>query len=421
MTNETAGAAPAGGRRPRVLFMTEWFEPLQVQKGINFVSRIRDAGYDVDVATSIPLEGRWIPYRRDTMNGIAVYRLPLYRSHDTSGVRRSLTFLSFFLSLLVFGLIRARRYDVIYAYHPPITVGLAAALFGKVWRRPFVLDVLDLWPDGVAESGMARPSIVATINRVCNFTYRHAARISVAAEGFRHRLIERGVPAAKIRLTYNSADENKARPGGGLDLAPYRLEGRFNIVYGGNLGVMQDLPTVISAARLAHARNPALHLILVGAGSERGRLERLAAEAPDVVRVHPSVPMTQIGDLFDAADLLIFHLADRPLFRIYLPGKLAFYLAMGKPILAGIEGEGADIVKAAGAGFTVAPGNPEAIAEAMLNAADTDPETRAAMGQSGREYYMRTMSSELAVRKLLDLLNAAARREPLPREDADAT
>lgn len=402
-------------RPRRILFLTEWFDPLPAQKGLKFVSGMCDEGHEVEVATAFPLSGPMSAYRRDVMDGIVVHRLPLYRSHDASGLKRSLTFATFFLSALVFGLLRGRRYDVVYAYHPPITVGLAAALFGAVWRRPFVLDMLDLWPDAVTQSGMASPRAVAVIDRLCAFTYRRAAFISVPAKGFRNRLIERGVPAGKIELVYNVADETQARSSGRLDLARYRLGGRFNIIYAGNFGLLQELGTVIAAARIAHRQDPRIQLILIGTGSDAEAIRRSAAQSPEVVQVHPPLPSSEIGDLLAAADLLVVNLADRPLFRIYLPGKLSFYMAMGKPVLAGLAGEGADIVTAAGAGFAVEPGNAQSMADGMLRALALEPDALAAMGRSGQEYYQRTMSSGIATDKLLRLLDDAAGTRPAAR------
>lgn len=391
----------------RVLFLTEWFDPLPAHKGLSFVSGLRDAGHEVEVATTFPLNGPMSAYKREVMNGIPVHRLPHYRSHDSSGLKRSATYLTFFLAALIFGLARGRRYDVIYAYHPPITVGLAAALFGGLWRRPFVLDVLDLWPDIVTESGMARPGAVKLINRLCLFVYRRAKLISVPTRGFRSKLIERGVPPAKIKLIYNFADESKARASGQVDLRRFRLQGRFNVVYGGNFGIVQEVGSIIAAARLAHQRDPRIQLILVGSGSDDENVKQSAADTPNVVQVHPPMPMAEIGDVFAAADLLVVNLADRPVSRIYLPQKLQFYLAMGKPILAALGGEGADIVREAQAGFAVAPGDAEAMAAGMLRALALPAAKLDAMGRSGREFYMNTMSSALATERLLEMFNEA--------------
>jgi hypothetical protein len=90
----------------------------------------------------------------ERIDGVEVVRLPLYPSHDGSSLRRSLNFLSFFLSALIYCLWRSGRFDLAYVYHPPITVGLAAALAGWARRLPFLLDVQDLWPDTIAVTGM---------------------------------------------------------------------------------------------------------------------------------------------------------------------------------------------------------------------------------------------------------------------------
>lgn len=388
----------------RVLFLTEWFDPLPAHKGLSFVSSLKDAGYDLEVATTFPSTEMMSGYRQDVMNGVIVHRLPHYHSHDSSGLKRSVTFLSFFLSALLFGVVWGRKYDVIYAYHPPITVGFAAVLFGGFWRKPVVLDVLDLWPDVLTSSGMVRPTAVNVLNRLCQFVYRQAALISVPTKGFRSRLIRDGVSSSKIDLIYNFADENKCVASGDLDLSVFKMEQRFNIVYGGNFGKVQQLETLIAAAKIAHSENPAIQLILVGSGSDEDAVWFAAASAPDIVRVHPPLPMSQIGNVFAAADLLAVTLADSEIFRIYLPQKLQFYLAMGKPILAALSGEGADIITEAGAGFAVHPGDPSALAAAMVKAAGLEKETLEKMGRQGREFYYKTMSSAIATQKLAVLL-----------------
>ena len=391
----------------RVLFLTEWFDPLPAHKGLSFVKGLCAAGHDVEVATAFPFKVEPPLLKKEVLDGVTVYRLPHYHSHDASGFRRSVTYLTFFFSALVFGLLRGRRYDVIYAYHPPITVGLAAALFGGLWRRPFVLDVLDLWPDVFQSSGMVPPSAVSILNGLCRFVYARARFVSVPTKGFRDRLTRDGVDPAKISLIYNFADEAKTVADGSVSLEPYRMKGRFNIVYGGNFGRFQDLPTLIEAARIAHLRDARIQLILIGSGSEEEAVRAMAAETPEVVSVHRSMPMAQIGNVFAAADLLATTLLDEDIFRIYLPQKLQFYLAMGRPIIANLSGEGADVLQESGAGFAADPGNPQALAEAMVAAASLVPEKLARMGLRGKAFYHATMSSSIATRQLSELLNAA--------------
>ena len=191
----------------RILYLTQWFEPEpNIIKGIAFVRALEAAGHQVMVVTGLPNypTGKIYPgYRlrlvqHETIEGVRVIRLPLYPSHDASSLRRSLNFLSFFVSALLYCMLRGGRYDMAYVYHPPITVGLAAAIGGGLRRLPFVLDIQDLWPDTLAATGMAGAGrLTRPIGALCRFVHARARSISVQSEGMRGALVERGVPDAK--------------------------------------------------------------------------------------------------------------------------------------------------------------------------------------------------------------------------------
>jgi glycosyltransferase involved in cell wall biosynthesis len=117
-----------------------------------------------------------------------------------------------------------------------------------------------------------------------------------------------------------------------------------------------------------------------------------------------AVPRTQIGDIFAAADVLILHLLDDPLFAITIPSKVQFYLAMGRPILACVRGEAAEIVTGAGAGLATAPQDVEAVAAAMVRMARFSPAQRRAMGQAARAAYEADFSYAAALAATTDCL-----------------
>lgn len=381
----------------RVLFLTQWFEPEPIMKGIRFARGLAEAGYEVEVATGFPnyptgklaLGYRLGPYASEIIEGVRVHRLFLIPHHDHSSLGRAANYLSFFISALLFCLLRSGRYDAIYVYHPPITVGLAAAISGLFTRTPFVLDVQDLWPDSVAASGFGGAGRLAgVLGRLCGFVYRRAGLIIGQSRAMSEALIERGVPAAKVVTIFNWADEDSARARGEYEVRALGFEGRFNIVFGGNLGRVQDLETVVRATLLAAREIPRIKLTLVGDGMERRRLAALITEVgADHVQLVEAVPRTQIGDIFAAADVLILHLLDDPLFAITIPSKLQFYMAMGRPILACVRGEAAEIVTDSGAGLAAAPQDVAAIAKAMVQMARLSPGERARMGARARETY----------------------------------
>ena len=401
----------------RVLYLTQWFDPEPAAlKGAGFARALIDAGLEVEVITGFPNYGlgrlypgyriRW--RQREVIDGVVVDRVPLYPSHDRSSFGRALNYLSFCISAVAHGLGRAGRFDVIYAYHPPITVGLAAALIGLVSRRPFVLDVQDLWPDSVAASGMTSASRLArTLGPLCRFVYRRASTIVAQCEGMGAKLIERGVPADKVVTIYNWADESAVEPRGVRDLAEYRFAGRFNIVFAGNLGRVQGLDTLVRAAHLAAQKAPNIQLLLIGDGVEHERLAALVCELGATnVNVRHAVPKAQIADVLAAADALIVHLADDPLFEVTIPSKIQFYLASGKPVLVAMNGEGARLVLAARAGLAAAPGDPAAIAEGMVALSQYPPEALRAMGEQARAFYKARFSFATGVSSTIRVLES---------------
>jgi colanic acid biosynthesis glycosyl transferase WcaI len=404
----------------RILYVTQWFDPEPMIKGVNFVKALIERGHEVEVVTGFPNYpiGKLYPgyrialHKSDTVDGVAINRVALYPSHDRSSVGRILNYASFFVSAAYFAAFRAKRFDVIYAY-PPITVGLAAAFAGWVRRRPFVLDIQDLWPDSVTSSGMPGVKRIEwAVKLLCNIAYRRATKIIAQSKGIAARLIERGVAPEKVAVIYNWADEAAAAPAGLCDLTRYGLTGRFNIVFGGNLGQAQGLEALVRAAHIAGAEVPHLQLLLVGDGVEAGRLRALVDELNiRNVRIEPSVPRNKIGDIFAAADILALHLRNDPLFEITIPQKTQFYLAMGKPVLVGVKGEAAKFVIDEGAGLAVEPANVTQIAAAMVRLARMPSEELDEMGRRGREAYKRYFSFSAAVAATERVLESAADRK----------
>jgi colanic acid biosynthesis glycosyl transferase WcaI len=411
----------------RILYLTQWFDPEYMVKGIKFVKALRDKGYDVEVATGIPNypTGKVFPgyklslYQLEMMDGVRVHRLFLYPSHDGSSFGRAINYLSIFLSMLVFCLTRAWRFQAIYVYHPPITVGLAAALSGLITRRPFSIDIQDLWPDSVSVSGMAgTKSLAKILDPICRFVYRRAALVIGQSEAMTERLIERGAPRERTATIFNWADEDAAKPGGDYDVASLGFEGRFNFVFGGNLGRVQGLETVIRAAHKAAEILPQIQLTLIGEGVERDHLAGVIRElGADNVILRPGVPQSLIGDVFNAADVLVIHLAEDPLFEVTIPSKTQFYMAMGKPILVGVSGEAAKIVTSIGAGFAVPPDRVEHMADAMVQFAQLPRSELDAMGKRAREAYAAQFSFRSAIEQTDACLRTVLKPDPSCRSD----
>lgn len=404
----------------RILYITQWFDPEPAFKGAQFARGLADRGHDVEILTGFPNYpgGKLYPafrvraYRHDVISGLNVHRVPLYPSHDRSSLGRIANYLSFFLSVLIFGLFRAGRYDAIYVYHPPLTPALAAALFCRWNNKPMVVEIQDLWPDSVAASGMAHPSVTRILTRLCDFVYRRADRVIAQSKGMRDKIESRGVSPEKLSVIFNWATYSQEADVPVPDAIAQSFSGRINIVYGGNIGQAQNLETVIRAAAVAHSTVPAIRLHLIGDGVEREKLQSLVDREglPDVTRFFPPVPRDAMDRIFDAADILVMHLNSDPLYNITIPSKTQHYLACGKPVIAGISGNTADILRKSGAALVSTPEDVEAMADAMVRMASMDPEERRAMGRAGLNCYQREFAFEQAIDKTLDVIELAAYR-----------
>lgn len=407
----------AGARRPRLILLKQWFDPEPTMRGLAFARRFEELGFEVEVVTGFPnypggkvYEGYRIrPLQRERMEGIAITRLALYPSHDRDRLGRVLNYVSFFLSTTFYLLLVARRADVLYVYHPPLTVALAGALARLLRRTPLVLDVQDMWPDTLRATGMvSNERALRAVGAVCRWTWRRADRISVLSEGFRRLLVARGVAEERIEVIPNWADESATQTPTRSRPEAFAAPGRFRLLFAGNMGPAQGLGTVLDAAARVAPQRPDIEFCLLGSGIEAERLKaRAAAEGLANVRFLPRVPMAEAGAYLAAADALLVNLTADPLFSITIPSKTQAYLAAGRPIVMAVEGDAADLVRQAGAGLVVPPQDPQALAAAVLRLAEMSPAERERLGADGRRFYDTHLSFAKGTQRLAELLRAA--------------
>ena len=359
----------------RVLLLTQWFDPEPTFKGIAFARELVNQGFDVDVVTGFPNYpgGKLYPgYRvrllqREIIDDVHVTRVPLYPSHNQSAIGRVLNYLSFSFFALLYCLFRARRPDVIYAYHPPLTVGIAAVLIRFFRRVPVVYDIQDMWPDTLRATNMfSNERALRVVSSVCNWVYRNVDQIVVLSPGFKSLLAKRGVPENKIEVIYNWSDEKALTMPVGKIPDNFPSADRFRIVFAGNIGKAQALYAVLDAAEILQQKGKTnIVFTFVGSGLEVEGLKKYGEERQlQNICFIPQVPMSDVGSILKEADALLVHLKKDPLFTITIPSKTQAYMAVGRPILMALEGDAADLVRECGGGEIAIPENPESIAMA---------------------------------------------------------
>lgn len=410
----------------RILYLTQWFDPEPAFKGEEFVRLLVAQGNHVEVATGFPnypggrlYDGfRLRPYvRTKTASAVCLHRLWLFPSHGRSSVGRALNYLSFFISALIFLVLRGGRYDLVYAYHPPITPALAAAIARRLHRFRLIVDIQDLWPDSVMASGMVPARVESILKGLCKFVYSSADRIIAQTDGMRARIISRGIPEDRITRIYNWAtytDRGDLQP-----CHPPGFEGHINLLYGGNIGQAQSLLHVVRAAQAAGRSVASLRFHIFGSGIERDALTEYLAANPDCNLVlHDPVDRQTMDRIFDEADILVLHLKRDPIYEFTIPSKAQHYLACGKPIVAGIEGEAGQLLQASGAAEVTPSEDIEAMTKSILRFCSITASERSEIGRRGRAFYDENFASDAAIRRTQQVLVDAMSSSNSPMSQA---
>lgn len=406
------------------MLLTQWFDPEPTIKGVLFVKELLNQGFEVEVVTGFPNcpGGKLYPgyklrlLQREKIDGVNITRLPLYPSHNGSSLKRVINYISFGLSSIIYGLFLAKKPDIIYAYHPPLTTGIAALILRFVRRVPVIYDIQDMWPDTLAATGMLKnKKLLNFIDFVCRCVYKFSDKILVLSPGFKLMLIERGVAADKITVIYNWCNETGLNVLNSTYLNELVTNNNFRVMFAGNMGQAQGLSTVLDAAeKLSRVRSD-VSFILLGTGTAIEQIKQQIREKniTNVICL-PRVPMDEVNGFLDAADVLLVHLRDDPLFRITIPSKTQAYMAAGKPILMAVRGDAADLIEAAGCGVVAIPENAESLVEAVLKLVELSKAERQRIGEKGRTFYIKNLSLSSGVEKISEQVRALVKERVVP-------
>ena len=337
---------------------------------------------------------------------IRSYTLPvLHRSF----VLRVFSFLSFMISSFINGLF-VRDVDLVWGTTPPIFQGPTAWLLARLKGVPFLLEVRDLWPAFAVAVGVLQNKLLIRMSEwLERFLYRHADRVMVNSPGFIGHVESRG--AENVSLIPNGADPEMFDPHQeGLRFRKkHGLEGAFIVLYAGAHGMSNDLGVVLDAAELV-ASEPRVKFVLLGSGKEKNQL-MAEAEERRLENVHflPPVPKKHMQDALAAANACLAILKPIELYKTTYPNKVFDYMAAGRPVILAIDGVIRQVVESADAGLAVPPGEPRALAEAVMTLA-RDPKKCQQLGLNGREMIEKRFSRDLLAGEFTTLIQSMRRK-----------
>lgn len=377
-------------KRLRVLFLTQYFPPeiaAAPMRAAHFARALARAGHEVIVVTGLPnhpsgVIDRSVSRETTRWEGVEVRRAWLYATPKKRAWTRLWNHLSFALSAFPAAL-AVGPVDAVLTTTPPLFIGVTARLVAWLRGAPLVLDCRDDWPQAALALGEMKPGFVANVLAgIANGLYHAAARVICANPGMARSLPGRGVDANRVLLITNGADTDVFRP---VAAPPRRAGEPALVLYSGTHGLIHAMDTLMEAVVMLSAR-PDLRFLFVGDGVMKPQLEARARELQLAhVEFRPSLPAEQLAGLVESADVCVATMRDHPFCNDVIPVKVFDYLAAGRPVVASLRGDAAEVVERSGGGVVVPPGDARALADAIAALADA-PERGRAMGEAGARY-----------------------------------
>lgn len=373
-----------------ILFLSHYFPPevnAPATRTYEHCKRWVRAGHQVTVVTCNPNHphGRLYPgfrnslWHRDEIDGIQVIRLWTFLSANKGFGLRTLNYVLYCLMCILFCW-RFGRQDVVVSTSPQFFNGLAGYFVSRLRRLPWVLEIRDLWPESIIAVGAMRDGYVTRLlYRLELFCYRACDLIVPVTDAFKAYIMSRGIAERKIAVIKNGVDcERFSQPDAGsladVDglLKSHRLTGKFVAAYVGTHGMAHHLETVLEAAAILKDRED-ISFLLVGDGAERTRLMALAERRGlhNVVMLGQQ-PKHYMPALLQSVQASLVVLKKSDTFKSVIPSKMFESLIMAKPIILGVEGESAGLLRAADGGICIEPENAAALAAAVATLADDE-------------------------------------------------
>jgi glycosyltransferase involved in cell wall biosynthesis len=381
----------------KLLIVSQYFHP-ESFRITTLCQDLAERGHSITVLTGQPnypsgqiAEGyRAWSFRREKLGNVEIVRIPLYPRKNGGAVHLALNYLSFVLSGIFFGpwMLRGRRFDAIFVYAiSPLLQALPAISLKWIKRAKLVVWVQDLWPEALEATGFIKNRfLLAATTAVVKLIYLLSDSVLVQSDGFVEP-VARLCARKKIEVFPNSAEAVFQRNGLSEPCPISGLEEGFNVVFAGNLGTVQALPTVLNAAELLRGHKD-LRIYLVGTGALAEQLrEQIARRDLRNVIMVGHFPIEKMPAILSRASALLVTLKDVALGHYTVPSKLQAYLAVGRPIIAALNGEGARVVEAARAGLSCPSENETMLADRILTLYRMSGQERDALGRNGKAFF----------------------------------
>lgn len=381
-----------------ILIVSQYFWPEEFR--INSIAEeLTEKGHTVSVLTGFPNypSGKFDPDFLADRKGFSalgkckIYRVPVF-PRGNGYFSLFLNYVSFLISASIIGPLKIKdlKVDHVLVYQlSPATVLIPGFLISKIKKSSFIPWVQDLWPEAVTATGvkLSKPVLTAIENSV-NFFFKRSNYVICQSESFTRVLRQRGVLQENLKFIPNWAEDIYSQTE--IEYAPeITIDDKcFTIMFAGNLGEGQDLPNVLNAIKAASDYDMNLRWVFVGGGRLLGWLKEEVKKnnLSKQVLILGRFQVERMPSFFLHADAMLISLKNTSVYEMTIPSKLQSYFIAGKPILAMLSGEGAELIQQSSSGFVAPAGDYKGLAKIVKKIANLKELELMKMGENSRTF-----------------------------------
>ena len=399
----------------KILIVTQYYFP-ESFKSNDLSFELQKRGHEVTVLTGLPNypEGKMydgygvFKNRKQEINGVKVIRSLLLLRGKGGGIRLFLNYFSFafFASIKAFFLNFGNKYDAVIVHEPsPITQFYPALLLKKLQNAPVYFWVMDLWPESLEIAGGVKNKFILNFFKKMVITfYKNSEKILITSNGFKNSIVEKGDFENKLEYFPNWAEDSISE--GDQNFPVPDLPVGFKVMFAGNVGEAQDMESIMNSA-LALKDHSEIKFIIVGDGRKMPFVQDFIEKnnLQKTVFTVGRFPVEAMASFFAKADVMLVSLKDDKIFNLTVPAKVQAYMSASKPIVAMLNGEGAEIIEEAKCGLAAPAGDSNKLAETILKMASLPKEELLQMGENSRNFFQANYQLSTCIDNLERILN----------------
>ena len=397
--------------KKKVLIVSEVFYPEEFK--INELAiDWKNKGYDVDILTMVPsypsskifdgYENRW--YQKELWNGMNIYRVKAVTGYKNSLFKKLLKYFAFMIMGSFLSIKIGKKYDYIFGFQVgPLTAMVPAIILKQFYKKPVTLWIQDIWPDSVYAYGFKKTKILEFfLNSFVRYVYKNTSSFGISAKGFEKKIIPFLSENKEIFYAPNWADYLDKD----LERIRFSHDDKIHFTFAGNIGSVQNLENIIeSFGKIDDKYLEKAQLNIIGDGSHLEKLQNIVKEnSIKNIIFWGRKPRGEIYKYLSASNFLIVSLIDKEIFSLTVPAKTQTYIATGKPIIAIIKGEAADIIRENQLGLVCHPDSLEEIKSVFIEAIEMSYEKSKKYIKNSELLTNTIFKKELILDNLLELL-----------------